>query len=132
MVEGFYRVTKLGSGPFARSGGLFSIASDDFDFGLTDLLTYFPEFSRIHDESPHVVAKAVRVQMSFEGEFGAHAIRQRVIDRFVELQQHFQRQLRTDLSALNQIVQTLLKSMTQGRVAVKLVTHCLVCREMFF
>lgn len=68
------------------SGGLFSIASDDFDFGLADLLAHFSEFRRIHDESPHVVAEAVRVQVSFEGEFGANAIGQCVIDGFVELQ----------------------------------------------
>ena len=83
------------------SGGLLPIAGDDLDFGLANLLAHFPEFRGIHDESPNVVAEAIRVQVTLEGEFGADAISERVIDRFVELLQHFQRQMRTDLSALD-------------------------------
>lgn len=71
---------------FRRLRRLLPIAGDDFDFGLANLLAHFPEFGGIHDECPHVVAEAIRVQVSFEGELGADASRQRRIDGFVKLQ----------------------------------------------
>ena len=102
----------------------FAIAGDDLDFGLAYLLIHLAEFGRVHHEGPHVVAESISVQVALEGEFGAHAIGQRVIDRFVELQQHFEGEGGTDLPALDQIVQALLQGMTQSRIAIQLITHC--------